>query len=313
MRPSPLLDQRESASFDAPELFLQSVPRAVVHRAAVSEVLVTGVREIDDAHFQVGVQWPRSHSFYGRVAARWHDPMLLGESIRQALLTICHLAYEVPFGHRFLSSSHSFHMEPDGARLGERPADILLDVRCRNVRRRGRTIAAVDLEVGCVRDGVLVGSGGISAQCVPDNAYRRLRGTYADSVPGTPTSEAVAPRLVGRTSPFDVVLGVSNMARVWTLRCERDHPVLFDHPVDHAPGMVLMEAARQAALAVLDRPDGLLVGCESTFQKYVEFDSACLVTATPQPDRGDGTRTVSVSFNQGGGTASGCEVRILAD
>ncbi|CAL9489376.1 hypothetical protein SUDANB176_03214 [Streptomyces sp. enrichment culture] len=312
MRVSPLLDQAEITSLDAPELFLQSVPRAVVHRAAVSEVLVTGLQQAGDDHFRVGVQWPRSHSYYGRVADRWHDPMLLGESIRQALLAIAHQAYEVPFGYKFLSSSLSYRIEPGGARLTERPAHILLDIRCRNIKRRGRTIGAVDLDVDCFRDGVLVGSGEIAAQCVPETAYRRLRGERAESVPGLPTSEAVAPRLVGRSSVFDVVLGASNMERVWTLRYDRDHPVLFDHPVDHVPGMVLMEAARQAALAVLDQPDGLIVACDSTYQKYVEFDSTCLVTASPQPARGDGTRTVSVSFNQGGATVAACEVRILA-
>ncbi|MER6632394.1 ScbA/BarX family gamma-butyrolactone biosynthesis protein [Streptomyces sp. NPDC000987] len=305
------LEQRETSSLDDSELFLQSVPRAVVHRAAVSEVLVTGIREASDDHFLVGVQWPRSHSYYGRVAGRWHDPMLLGESIRQALLAVSHLAYEVPFGHRFLSSSLSYGMESDGALLAERPADVLLDVRCRNVRRRGRNIAAMDLDVDCLRDGIRVGSGAIAAQCVAETAYRRLRGERAHNVPGLPTSEPVAPQQVGRTSAFDVVLGVTNMERVWTLRYDRDHPVLFDHPVDHVPGMVLMEAARQASLAVLGRPGGLIVACDSTYRKYVEFDSTCLVTATPQPAREEGVRTVSVSFNQGGATVAGCEVRIL--
>ncbi|MFF9315205.1 ScbA/BarX family gamma-butyrolactone biosynthesis protein [Streptomyces sp. NPDC014748] len=312
MRVSPLLVAREVPSFDAPELFLQSVPRAVVHRAAVSEVFVTGLRQVGDDHFQAGVQWPRSHSYYGRVAGRWHDPMLLGESIRQALLAISHLAYEVPFGHKFLSSSLSYSMRPEGARLAERPADILLDIRCRNVRRRGRFISAVDLDVDCFRDGIRIGSGSIAAQCVPETAYRRLRGERAACVPGLPASEAVAPGKVGRTSAFDVVLGVTNMDRVWTLHYDADHPVLFDHPVDHVPGMVLMEAARQAALAELGLPDGLAVACDSTYQKYVEFDSTCLVTVTPRPDLDEGTRTVAVSFNQGGATVAGCEVQIFA-
>ncbi|MEU5047298.1 ScbA/BarX family gamma-butyrolactone biosynthesis protein [Streptomyces griseorubiginosus] len=309
---SPLLDQTESASFDAPELFLQSVPRTIVHRAAVSEVLATGLQRVGEDHYRVGVQWPRSHSYYGRVAGRWHDPMLLAESIRQALLVIAHQEYGVPLGHKFLSSSLDYHLEPDGARLTERPAHILLDIRCHNIKRRGRSISAMDLEVDCLRDGTRVGSGAISAQCVPEVAYRRLRGERADNQPGLPMPDAVRPRLVGRDSVFDVVLGASRIDRVWTLRYDRDHPVLFDHPVDHVPGMVLMEAARQSALAVLGTSDGLIVSCESAYQKYVEFDSTCLVTATPKPATGPGPRTVAVGFNQGGATAATCEVQILA-
>ncbi|MFF7542898.1 ScbA/BarX family gamma-butyrolactone biosynthesis protein [Streptomyces canus] len=312
MRVSPLLDQTDSVSFDAPELFLQSVPRTIVHRAAVSEVLATGLQRVSDDHFRVGVQWPRSHSYYGRVAGRWHDPMLLAESIRQALLVIAHQAYEVPMGHKFLSSSLDYRIEAQGALLTERPAHILLDIRCHNIKRRGRTIGAMDLQVDCLRDGELVGSGAISAQCVPEAAYRRLRGERADNEPGLPVPDAVIPGLVGRTSAFDVVLGVTKVDRVWTLRYDSDHPVLFDHPVDHVPGMVVMEAARQSALAVLGAPDGLMVACDSAYRKYVEFDSACLVTATPRPAPGAaGPHAVAVSFNQGGATAATCEVQIL--
>ncbi|WP_281275492.1 AfsA-related hotdog domain-containing protein [Saccharothrix australiensis] len=32
----------------------------------------------------------------------------------------------------------------------------------------------------------------------------------------------------------------------WLPRVDRRHPVLFDHPVDHVPGMALQEAGRQA-------------------------------------------------------------------
>ncbi|MEU6278098.1 ScbA/BarX family gamma-butyrolactone biosynthesis protein [Streptomyces populi] len=309
---SPLLDQAESASFDAPELFLQSVPRTIVHRAAVSEVLATGLQRVGEDHYRVGVQWPRSHSYYGRVAGRWHDPMLLAESIRQALLVIAHQEYDVPLDHKFLSSSLDYRVEPDGARLTERPAHILLDIRCHNIKRRGRSISTMDLEVDCLRDGLRIGSGSISAQCVPKAAYRRLRGERADNQPGVPIPDAVTPRLVGRASAFDVVLGVTHIDRVWTLRYDRDHPVLFDHPVDHVPGMVLMEAARQSALAVLGAPDGLIVSCESAYRKYVEFDSACLVTATPRPATGPGPRAVTVGFNQSGATVATCEVQILA-
>lgn len=312
MRVSPLLDQSDVTAFDIPELFLQSVPRALVHRSAISEVLVTGIQRVSEDHFRVGVQWPRSHSYYGRIGGRWHDSMLLGESVRQALLVVAHQAYEVPLGHKFLSSSLDYHIEPEGARLTARPADVLLDVRCRDIRRRGSTLSRVALDIDCRRDGELVGSGAISAQCVPPAAYQRLRGERVDSVPGGPTPEAVAPQLVGRTSVFDVVLGETGMGGVWLLRYDRDHPVLFDHPVDHVPGMVLMEAARQASLAVLDLPDGLIVSCESAYQRYVEFDSTCLVTATPAPATDSGPRDVSVHFNQGGATVATCKVQILA-
>ncbi|MDI3405808.1 hypothetical protein [Streptomyces cavernicola] len=53
---APVLDLVEPTTCDTPELFSQTVPRTLVHRAAVSEVLVTGIRKVSEDHFPVGAQ-----------------------------------------------------------------------------------------------------------------------------------------------------------------------------------------------------------------------------------------------------------------
>ncbi|MFD5103292.1 ScbA/BarX family gamma-butyrolactone biosynthesis protein [Streptomyces albidochromogenes] len=313
MRVATLLDQADlSSSVEAPELFLQTVPRTLVHRAAVSEVLVTGIQRIDADHFRVGAQWPRSHSYYGPVANRWHDPMLLAESIRQALLLISHQAYDVPIGYQFLSHTVAHDMTAEGALLTGRPAHVLLDVRCSDIKRRGRTVSAYSAQIESRRDGRVIGSGAVTMACMAPAVYSRVRGDKAQSSPQRALPEAVTPELVGRRRTSDVVICATGVERVWTLRTDQNHPVLFDHPVDHVPGMVLMEAARQAALAVLQEPEGLAVACDATFDQYVEFDSACLVTANTEPAEMAGPRTVSVRFDQGGATVATCRVKVLA-
>lgn len=37
------------------------------------------------------------------------------------------------------------------------------------------------------------------------------------------------------------------------IHVDREHPFFFDHPVDHVPGMLLIEAARQFGIAVAHR------------------------------------------------------------
>lgn len=65
-----------------------TVPREYVHRAAVSEVLLTGWEAAaepagpDPDEFAVSAQWPRSHSFFTQ-SGGYQDPMLLIESVRQ--------------------------------------------------------------------------------------------------------------------------------------------------------------------------------------------------------------------------------------
>ncbi|MST34383.1 hypothetical protein GHK86_16855 [Acidimicrobiaceae bacterium USS-CC1] len=64
------------------------------------------------------------------------------------------------------------------------------------------------------------------------------------------------------------------------LRCD---PALFDHPVDHLPGMAQLEAFRQAATALAagsDRPVAPLSRLEATFEHAVELDSALWCSAT---------------------------------
>ncbi|MEU5216457.1 ScbA/BarX family gamma-butyrolactone biosynthesis protein [Streptomyces sp. NPDC020807] len=302
----------ENVITDESDLFLQTVPRTLVHRAGVAEVFVTGIRQIGPDHFRVGAQWPRSHSYYGPVARRWHDPMLLAETVRQVQLLVAHQGYGVPMGHQFLSHDATHAITPDGALLGDRPAHVLLDVRCSNIKRRGNTVSGYVTHIECLRDGVSVGSGSMTVTCLPPALYRRLRGSATENTPQRNLPEPVTPASVGRHWGFDVVLGATGVGRTWTLRADADHPVLFDHPLDHVPGMVVMEAARQASLAVLERPDALANAMNCVFDKYVEFDSTCVLTATEAVPGPGNTWTVRVDFAQGGTIAASITVSLTA-
>lgn len=59
-----------------------------------------------------------------------------------------------------------------------------------------------------------------------------------------------------------------------------DHPFFFDHPVDHVPGLLLVEAARQFGIAVAHRHYDVpmdtvfsLSGLEVDFQRMAELDA----------------------------------------
>ena len=77
--------------------------------------------------------------------------------------------------------------------------------------------------------------------------------------------------------------GLAEAARTgrWQLRADQDHLVLFDHPVDHAPGMLLLEALRQAAHAVSPTTDSTVTGMSVSFQGWVELDAPAWVSVAP--------------------------------
>ncbi|MCX3063658.1 ScbA/BarX family gamma-butyrolactone biosynthesis protein [Streptomyces beihaiensis] len=293
-----------------PELFEQTVRRSVVHRAAVSEVLLTGFRPNVGETYRFGVQWPRGHSYYGAVAGRWHDPMIFAESIRQVGFYLAHEVLDVPYGTHFISDTTSFRMAEEGCRLAVGPAHVLLEATLTKVARRREAVTAYAYEVTARRDGRIVGTGRMSAQLLPKRIYQRLRGAHLTARPALTVPAPVNPRLVGRSAAFDVVLAEGPEDRTHVLRIDGSHPVLFDHPVDHVPGMVLLEAARQSALAGLERPDGLLVSADASFTKYVEFDEPCLITHAPPVPEGDGCHRLDVRFQQAGAPVGRCDVVI---
>ncbi|MFH9010782.1 ScbA/BarX family gamma-butyrolactone biosynthesis protein [Streptomyces sp. NPDC017943] len=289
-----------------------TVPKELVHRASVCEVMLTDWARVDDEHFTLAAQWPRGHSFFMKVDG-CHDPLIAAETIRQAGILLAHAEFGVPLGHHFLVSDLSVHVDPEHLRVERTPATLELQVTCTEVKRRGDKLLGFRISVQIRRDGRLAATGGGSLTCITPRVYQRLRAGRlgADGMPQVIQLTAPeAPQVVGRTSPTDVVLSPIGEANRWQLRVDTRHPVLFDHMVDHVPGMVLMEAARQAATATLGRT-ALPLDVISEFTRYVELDAPCTVEAQHLRTSEDG-ESVLVTAHQGGEQVFRCTVRFPA-
>ncbi|MGW9498324.1 ScbA/BarX family gamma-butyrolactone biosynthesis protein [Streptomyces prasinus] len=275
-----LLAQRPPAPAPGP-----TVPKELVHRHNAAEVMLTGWERRGEAGFGVTGRWPRHHRFFAEVDG-CHDPLIAAETIRQAGSLLLHAEYEVPFGHQFVMWNLSLSTRPGGLAVRTTPAELDLDVTCHDVKWRGKTLLGLHYEAVLRRDGEVVGHGGAAVTCVSPGAYRRLRAPRLDGAgPQPPLAGPVAPYEVGRTSPADVVLSPTGERGRWLLRVDTRHPVLFEHPVDHVPGMMLLEAARQSTIATLGRtaPPSDVVG---EFSRYAELHKPCLIEARRLPGRG---------------------------
>ncbi|MET9697025.1 ScbA/BarX family gamma-butyrolactone biosynthesis protein [Streptomyces sp. NPDC006529] len=276
-----------------------TVARELVHRAAVAEVFLTGMCGPAPDRFHVRAQLPRGHSFFTPIAGTHYDPMMICEAIRQVGSYIAHEAYGVPLGHQFLLWGLDYTTVPEHLLITDAPADLDLEVSCSDIRMRGTQLQALRYEVTVLRGGMVVATGDVGYTVTSPAVYRRLRAEQLDRrpMPSLP-SAPLHPAQVGRFSPFDVVLAATAPAATgvtWQLRYDTRHPVLFDHPGDHLPGMVLLEAARQAALALTPAPAVMPVSVESTYQRYAEFGIPLWIHA----ERTDST-TVRVTGTQDG-------------
>lgn len=268
-----------------------TVPRQFVHRAAVAEVFLTGWAPGDDTTFSVSAQWPRAHSFFTPVGG-CYDPMLAAETIRQVGSLLAHAAFEVPLDSKFLMWDLNYAVAPEYLTLGSAPADLELDVVCSEIHRRGRRLARLRYEATVRHENRIIATGGASYTCTSAEAYSRLRAARAGATPGpADLGPPVPPRLVGRSAASDVVLSPSGHPDRWQLRVDSAHPILFDHHNDHVPGMVLLEAARQAARALEPAcTPALAASVDSTFHRYVEFGTPCWIEAEFLADPDDGVR-----------------------
>ncbi|TDT23050.1 A-factor biosynthesis hotdog protein [Streptomyces sp. BK208] len=256
-----------------------TVAREFVHRAAFAEVFLTGWRATGQDTFTVTAQWPRSHSFYTSEHGV-HDPMLMAETVRQTFPLLAHAAYGMPFGYQLSWSHFQLTLNPQAMRIERTPAEIELRVRCSDIRYQRGLPASMSMDIEALRDGATLAVAGTRFGCHSPKIYERLRAGRAgvsEVFAGAPRPTDPAPcAAVGRTRREDVVLSPSGTPRRWQLRLDTDHPVLFDHAVDHAPGMVLLEAVRQAATAAsAGFGPGILTALDIVFHRYVEFGSPC--------------------------------------
>jgi hypothetical protein len=255
-----------------------TVPREFVHRAALAEVMPIGWERLTGERFVVRAQWPRSHSLFASGPQGRYDATIVAETIRQLGLLLCHAELGVPLDHHFLMHDLTFHIEPEQLQIGATPAMLEIEVDCVETRLRSGRLSALRYTAVLMRDGEFIASGTASGTMVAPRVYQRMRGE-AETRAVTPYSAvlpcAASPSEVGRTNAKDVVLAPTAEPNRWLLRVDTRHPVLFDHPVDHVPGMTLLEAARQAAVTAFGGAPLQILGMACTFTRYAELAAPC--------------------------------------
>ncbi|MGV9847595.1 ScbA/BarX family gamma-butyrolactone biosynthesis protein [Streptomyces sp. NPDC003442] len=314
--------------------FSQTVPRELVHRLSLGEVFLTGVLARDEDTLDIGVQIPRSHAFYRDTAGCRHvyDPMVLVEAVRQSLLMLGHDLFENPFGTKFILRDIALRdADITALAVGDVPTEVVL--RCRIVRRfRGREglkgarlsyTALIDDRVVATLDGSMSWLTPAQWQATREDVRATLglpvQATFTACEPGERIGEA----LVDRRDAANVVISPlrlqlppdgSEMGAA-RLLVDTSHPVLFDHPLDHVPGMLTLEAFRQLSLATavetgaLPSASAVLTGLKARFTGFGELDLP-IACESVRAD-GDGTSAVlRCVMKQAGHTIADGELRL---
>lgn len=250
----PLMLARLSAGGAVSDLtvgFERAVTRKLTHRQAISEVFVTDVRPLAVDTFVAGIQLPRRHALFGSPATRL-DSHLIIEIIRQLTIVTCHTFYGVPLSSKFLMSGIGCAIADDAetAFAGGGSTDCVVTLRGRDVvRRPSGEIRSIRVDVEIERTGLVVATGHGDAIIASADVYRRIRGGAANHSSHDfrrEPDDLFDPVDVGHSTDSDVVLASATAADRWRLSIDTANPFYFDHPLDHVPGVLAIEATRQA-------------------------------------------------------------------
>ncbi|MGV4982268.1 ScbA/BarX family gamma-butyrolactone biosynthesis protein [Streptomyces sp. NRAIS3] len=295
------------------------MPRQLVHKTTAGHVLLTdGIRLAQD-RFLLAAMLPPDHGLYQQDSAGCTDPMLVVEALRQTGYYIQHRFYGVPDTHKFILGGVTFGAEDTGLlAAGTSWLPVNLHVTCTPTGPWTRRRLGMRLEVEFSVAGLVCGHGSLLSEAVDPRLYEVVRRRAVPTEPSGPAPSGgrpLPPGDVGRRGPTDVLLSDDGIADGWLLRIDQENPELFDHPVDHVPGMVLLEAFRQAALAATKpatKPTKpatsapterrvSLTGLRAEFARYCELDGPARITARPQPGHPVADRTlVHVTVEQAG-------------
>ncbi|MES4905550.1 MULTISPECIES: ScbA/BarX family gamma-butyrolactone biosynthesis protein [unclassified Streptomyces] len=262
----------------------RTVAREAVHRASVAEVLLTDVRALGGDRFVAAAQWPRSHPTFPHGPDGRHHPLMVAETLRQLGIYLPSRHFATPAGARFVIRDLFFALDPAAEPRAEHGAtDVVCRAAVTDVRTTpcGRFVSGLRLDIRLLAGGTPFARAGGTARFLAPEAYRTARrAAPAAERPRAGVLARPAPRSVAVPAARDVL--VVREAGIWRLDpADLRHPFFFDHWSDHVPGLVLLEAARQAAALATEGVHTRPVGCRFRALRFTEFAPPARVECVP--------------------------------
>ena len=183
-----------TASDGSPPRYSFGVPRELVHKRAVEQVLLTHAEALDaPGAARVRGQLPRAHAFFNDTTAPHYDLALWVELCRQAAILIAHRFLEAPLGHTFVFSRFDLSLDSPCLAVADTVVEAELDLSITRTKRRADgSPAAYSVDVALQADGVRRGAASGSAMVLPPRL--RLRRSDPRSSAGRIRATSSLPR-----------------------------------------------------------------------------------------------------------------------
>ncbi|EAA7395818.1 hypothetical protein FCJ30_01675 [Salmonella enterica] len=265
--------------------YQNTVPKSCVHRAVVGEVFLTDVRKIHDDKFTTAGYLPKSHIYfndlpYQKSEDRVYDAILLLEICRQTSIYVTHNFFSVPYSARFVFDDADFILLDKNIPYKPECSNVIVEVDIAERKFRKTELTGLIFRMNIYVDGTFCAQKTMNISWMDERKWQRLRNNRPLHSHSTIASFDTTAREVGRQLIQNVVIGnkeISDRGLTTTVIVDQDHPSIFDHPLDHVPGMLLIEAYRQSALLAINHrlniPSTELVinRYKVSFKRFCEF------------------------------------------
>ncbi|MFF4569298.1 AfsA-related hotdog domain-containing protein [Streptomyces sp. NPDC001410] len=287
-----------------------TVDRRYARKQSGEDVFINDVaRHRDTGMLTAAGTLPKAHRYFNDSVIDRYDALHLAEFMRQGVEVIAHTLLGVPLTHQFvLRTVHLRITEPGSAVTADHAVIVFSETQ---VRRNGSGVPyAAAGPVHCIADGRHIARcDGLVGFLAPET-YGAMRGEEQKRL-DAPAGRLVPdrPQTVGRQFPENVFLGqvTGPVREASCLLVPQTHPTFFDRPLDHYPGMMIAEGARQLAVLSFAEVTGTPVNRVHTHDAALNFTSFAELDTPPA------LRIVSWVADEAGNAADvGAEITVVA-
>ncbi|GAC67443.1 AfsA-related hotdog domain-containing protein [Gordonia soli] len=279
-----------------------TVPRELVHKRAVSEVFLTALGAPAPGSVVVHAQWPSGNQFYRQAGGSHYGINAALECIRQACVAATHTTLSVDLDDQFIMLGLTATLTPSALVVRAEPTNVILQgsLERDGQTRTGRRIAWA---FTVIAGGIEIGTGRGDLIAMDRARYEAMRATQM-----TETAARLDPSARGRhapqPTPHEAAALTSRIDDVrHTLNVDQTQANYFDHPLDHVPGMLMIdgscEVARHGHTEVTARP-AIVTAVDVSCRHFAELIAPCTVEIIAAESVSLTELTQQVSLSQSG-------------
>jgi len=272
-----------------------TIDKKYVHRQAVNEVFITSSHQDDTDHFSFTAVMPKSHMYFNDQPElvddnQYYDALLLLEIFRQTSICVTHKYYNVPLSAKFIFNDAKFDIiNHHILKISKSPLSVTIEVKIRNHKYRRHVLYGYTLDMYILINNIPCAHKEMDIGWMESSVWKKLRSRHESHNPFEFSSiKPVSSISVGRKIQRNVVIGDiradDNFFKA-SLIVDQSYSSIFDHTLDHVPGMFIIEACRQSALMAIFIRKNIKVNqllfhaCDISFLQFCELSciSECVI------------------------------------